>query len=58
MDGKVQIKLFNMLPERGASLLLESVEQMDSIGPGEILEAQNKVVAIISELKEQGHIGG
>ena len=57
MDGKVQIKLFNMLPERGASLLLESVEQMDSIGPGEILEAQNKVVAIISELKEQGQIG-
>jgi Mg/Co/Ni transporter MgtE len=58
MDGQVQIKLFNMLPERGASLLLESVEQMDSIEPGEILEAQNKVVAIISELKEQGHIGG
>lgn len=57
MDGKVQIKLFNMLPERGASLLLESVEQLDSIGPGEILEAQNKVVAIISELKEQGQIG-
>ncbi|MGD9078658.1 MAG: FliG C-terminal domain-containing protein [Desulfobacterales bacterium] len=57
MDGQVQIKLFNMLPERGASLLLESVEQMDSIEPGEILEAQNKVVAIISELKEQGLIG-
>jgi hypothetical protein len=57
MDGKVQIKLFNMLPERGASLLLESVEQLDSIGPGEILEAQNKVVAIISELKDQGQIG-
>ena len=57
MEGKVQIKLFNLLPERGASLLLESVEQMDSIGPGEILEAQNKVVAIISELRDQGRIG-
>ena len=57
MDGKVQIKLFNLLPERSASLLLESVEQMDSIGPGEILEAQNKVVAIISELRDQGQIG-
>jgi hypothetical protein len=29
---------------------------MDSIGPGEILEAQNKVVAIISELRDQGRI--
>ena len=57
MDGKVQIKLFNHLPERGASLLLESVEQMDSIESHEILEAQNKVVAIISELKQQGQIG-
>ena len=57
MDGKVQIKLFNLLPERGASLLLESVQQMESIGPDQILEAQNKVVAIITELKEQGRIG-
>ena len=57
MDGKVQIKLFNHLPERGASLLLESVEKIDSIEPHETLEAQNKVVAIISGLKDQGRIG-
>jgi hypothetical protein len=57
MDGKVQIKLFNHLPERGASLLLESVEQIDSIERHETLEAQNKVVAIISGLKDQGQIG-
>ena len=57
MDSKVQIKLFNHLPERGASLLLESVEQMGSTKPREILEAQNKVVAIISELRDQGRIG-
>jgi hypothetical protein len=57
MDGKVQIKLFNHLPERGASMLLESVEQMGSTKPREILEAQNKVVAIISELRDQGRIG-
>jgi hypothetical protein len=56
MDGKVQIKLFSHLPARGASLLLESVEQMDSIEPREILEAQNKIVAVISELKDQGRI--
>jgi hypothetical protein len=56
MDGKVQIKLFSHLSARGASLLLESVEQMDSIEPPEILEAQNRVVAIISGLKDQGRI--
>ena len=56
MDGKVQIKLFNHLPERSASLLLESIEQADSIEPHEILEAQNKVMAVISELKNQGPI--
>ena len=57
MDGKVQIKVFNHLPERGASLLLESVEKMDSIEPHETLQAQNKVVAIISEMRDQGQIG-
>ena len=56
MNGKVQIKLFNHLPERGASLLLEALEQSDSIEHHEILEAQNKVVAILSELKDQGRI--
>ena len=57
MNGKVQIKVFKHLPERGASLLLESVEKMDSIAPHETLEAQNKVVAIISEMRDQGRIG-
>jgi hypothetical protein len=57
MDGRVQIKVFNHLPERGASLLLESVEKMDSIEPHETLQAQNKVVAIISEMRDQGQIG-
>ncbi len=57
MEGKVQIKLFNHLPERSASLLLESIEQTDSIEPHEILDAQNKVVAAISGLKNQGQIG-
>ena len=57
MAGKVQIKVFEHLPERGASLLLESVEQMDSVDPNEARQAQNKVVAIISELKQQGRLG-
>jgi FliG C-terminal domain len=57
MDGKVQIKVFNHLPERSASLLLESVEKIDSIKVHETLQAQNKVVAIISEMRDQGRIG-
>jgi len=57
MDGKVQIKVFGHLPERSASLLLESVEKMDSIEARETLQAQNKVVAIISEMRDQGLIG-
>ena len=57
MDGKVQIKVFNHLPERSASLLLESVEKIDSIKAHETLQAQNKVVAIISEMRDQGQIG-
>jgi flagellar motor switch protein FliG len=56
MDGKAQIKIFNHLPDRGASMLFEAIEQMDSIAHHEIVEAQNKFVAIMSELKDQGRI--
>lgn len=56
MDGKAQIKIFNHLPDRSASILFEAIEQMDSIEHQEIVAAQNKFVAIMSELKGQGHI--
>jgi hypothetical protein len=56
MDGKAQIKIFDHLPDRGASMLLEAIEQMDSIAHHKIVEAQNKFVAIISELRDQGRI--
>ena len=56
MDGKVQIKLFQHLPKRGAFLLTDALERIDAIEHHEILEAQNKVVAILSELKGQGQI--
>ena len=56
MDGKAQIKIFDCLPDRGASMLFEAIEQMDSIEHHEIVEAQNKFVAIMSELKDQGRI--
>lgn len=53
MDGKVQIKVFKHLKERSALLLLEAIEHMDSIERHEIVAAHNKVVAIVSELKDQ-----
>jgi hypothetical protein len=56
MDGQAQIKIFHHLPERGASMLFEAIEQMHSIEHQEIVEAQNKFVAIISELRDQGRI--
>jgi hypothetical protein len=56
MDGKAQIKIFNYLPDRGASMLFEAIEQMDSIANHEIVEAQQKFVAIMSELKDEGRI--
>jgi hypothetical protein len=53
LDGGVQIKLFDNLPERGTFLLLDAIEQLNSVSPPELQEAQDKVVAIISDLKDQ-----
>jgi hypothetical protein len=54
MEGKVQLKIFDHLPEKGSLLLLEALEQIDPIEPHEILEARNRIGAIISELKARG----
>ena len=53
LDGGIQSRLFENLPERGAFLLLDTIEQLNSVQPHEIEEAQDKVVAIIDELKDQ-----
>lgn len=55
LEGVLGI-LDGMHPKLLKELLLEAAEQMDSIEHHEIVEAQNKVVAIMSELKAQGHI--
>ena len=52
MEGKVQIKVFNHLKERSALLLLEAIEQTSAAEHDEIIESQNKVIAIMSELKD------
>ena len=52
MDGKVQIKVFKHLKERSGLLLLEAIEQMGSVEHEEIVESQNKVIAIMSEIND------
>ena len=54
LEGRTQMKLFKYLPEKGALLLLEAVDQLNSVDASEIEEAQEKVVAIIAELSGQG----
>ena len=52
MNGKVQIKVFKHLKERSGLLLLEAIEQLDSVEHDEIVESQNKAIAIMAELKD------
>lgn len=56
LDGKVQIKLFNSLPKRGAFLVLDAIEQHGSLDAQEMEETHEKVFAILGELKEQDRI--
>ena len=53
LDGGVQVRVFNSLPRRGAILLLDAVEQLNSVKPHEFQKAQEKVVAILGELADQ-----
>ncbi|MDX1707508.1 MAG: FliG C-terminal domain-containing protein [Desulfobacterales bacterium] len=53
LEGGLQTRLFENLPDRGAFLLLDAIEQLNSVQPQEIEEAQDKAVAIIEELKDQ-----
>ena len=53
LDGGIQTRLFENLPERGAFLLLDAIEHLNTVQPHEIEEAQDKVFAIIDELNGQ-----
>jgi hypothetical protein len=56
LKGGVQVRLFSSLPQRGAILLLDAVEQLNSVEPHELQEAQEKVVAILAELTDQDRV--
>ncbi|MBT8331802.1 MAG: hypothetical protein KJP06_05680 [Deltaproteobacteria bacterium] len=53
LAGDAQVRLFTSLPKRGAILLLDAIDQLNSVEPQKFQEAQEKVVAILGELTEQ-----
>lgn len=56
MGGKAKVKIFSNLSRKAATLLKTDLDNMKSLNESEMTEAQDKVVEIISELKEQGLI--
>ena len=56
IEGKAQIKVFKNLPERSAAILQETVEHLDLMRESEMIEAQEKVLLIISSLEDRGEI--
>jgi len=56
IEGKAQIKVYKNLPERSAAILQETVEHLDLMRESEMNEAQERVLLIISGLKDNGEI--
>jgi flagellar motor switch protein FliG len=56
VDSEVQDKIFRNMSKRAATLLREDMEYMGPIRMKDVEEAQQKIVAIIRKLEEQGEI--
>jgi len=56
IEGQAQIKVFRNLPKRSAAILQETVEHLDLMRESEMIEAQEKMLLIISGLEENGEI--
>lgn len=50
---KIQLRVFNNLPQRGATFLREVIEHMEAVAPPDAAEAQERIAAILSDLKER-----
>jgi hypothetical protein len=50
---KIQLRIFNNLPQRGATFLREVIEQMEAVTPLDVTEAQERIAAILADLKER-----
>ncbi len=56
VDSEVQDKIYRNMSKRAATLLKEDMEYMGPIRLKDVEEAQQKIVAIIRKLEEQGEI--
>ncbi|MBI5577624.1 MAG: hypothetical protein HY895_00600 [Deltaproteobacteria bacterium] len=50
---EIQLRVFNNLPQRGATFLREVIERMEAVIPADAAEAQERIAAILSDLKER-----
>jgi flagellar motor switch protein FliG len=48
---KIQRRVFNNLPQRGATFLREVIEHMEAVAPPDAAEAQERIAAILSDLR-------
>ena len=50
-SAKIQVRIFNNLPQRGAAFLREMIDHMEAVAPSDAVEAQERIAAILSDLK-------
>jgi hypothetical protein len=50
LSAKVQKRIFNTLPKRGAAFLREALEHMNDVTPAEMAEAHEKIEAVLKDL--------
>jgi hypothetical protein len=50
MTAKAQKRIFSTLPKRGAAFLREALEQMERVTPEEVVEAQERIEAVLKDL--------
>jgi len=50
-NPKIQRRVFNNLPQRGATFLREVIEHMEAVAPPDAAEAQERIAAILSDLR-------
>ena len=56
VDSEVQDKIFRNMSKRAATLLKEDMDYMGPVRLKDVEEAQQKIVAVIRKLEEQGEI--
>jgi len=54
MSGRAIIKILNNMWQKGAVMLTEALEQMDSVSKEELAKAQDQFIKTLSDLKKRG----